>query len=97
MPNKARRVPIMTVIYMGHADVYINFPTKERPDGYTFQRDVPVDLPAAMWPLLEVTELFERLGDAPPVELPSVPDSVVDGVPAEPLEPLTSGPGEEIV
>lgn len=83
---------MVTVIYNGRANVYINFPTEERPEGYSFIRGVLTDIPASLWPLVEATGLFERKRPDPAsVELPSLPESVVD---PKPHKPESEGPGE---
>lgn len=83
--REGRTVKMVTVVYTGRANEYINFPTEERPEGFSFQRGVPTDVPAAMLSLIEETGLFERvLPDPEPVEFPSIPDSVVGTRPSEP-------------
>jgi len=76
---------MVTVIYGGPASTYINFPTQEQPDGFSFNRGEAVDVPADLWPVINATGLFECVGPVPVPEPAPSPAVLVEEPLAEPL------------
>lgn len=70
-------VQMISVVYVGKADTYINFPSAENPAGISFERGEVTRIPASLLSAVEATGLFEIVGPRPrPVLTPQVAEAI---------------------